>query len=145
MSKQELLDLNRKANFIERHAELYDRCPIFKSMVDNTVYFTEEEIHQSMALIPSMNYFAAKQVKQLLGSKKEVTEVSKFEALFYRLNALVPTYSDGTEHVMIQLLEGVCSVPKEELSEADKDFLKSIIPLLNRISKDFADYAKRLQ
>lgn len=88
---------------------------------------------------------AAKQVKQLLGTKKEVKEISKFEALFYRLNALVPTYSDGTEHVAIQLLDAVCSVSKKELSEADKDFLKSIIPLLNRISTDFAGYAKRLQ
>jgi hypothetical protein len=95
-------------------------------------------------IIKTLPADAAKRVKQLLGSKKEVKEVSKFEALFYRLNALVPTCSDGTEHITVQLLEAVCSVPKEKQSEADKDFLKSIIPLLNRISKDFAEYARRL-
>lgn len=51
MSKQEQRDLVRKANFIERNADLYNRCPIFKSMVDNTVYFTEAQIHESMAKI----------------------------------------------------------------------------------------------
>src|SRR5208337_2579748 len=65
-------------------------------------------------IIKTLPADAAKQVKQLLGPKRGVKEVSKFEALFCRLNALVPTYSDGTEHIMIQLLEAICSTPKED-------------------------------
>lgn len=37
----------RKANFILKHAEQYDRDPIFKQMVDNTVYLTQAEIEES--------------------------------------------------------------------------------------------------
>ena len=83
--------------------------------------------------------------KQLLGVKKEPKKVSDCEALFIRLNALVPTYSDGVEHVTVQLLESVCKLSEAgNLSNADKDFLQSIIPLLERISKDFSKYAQRL-
>jgi hypothetical protein len=85
-------------------------------------------------------------VKQLLGVKKDIKEVSKFEALFYRLNALAPSYSDGTEHVTIQLLEEVCSHSEDAgLNSADGVFLKGIGVLLERISKEFADYAKRIK
>lgn len=39
---------NRIANLIERNAELYASSPIFKMMVDNTVFFTDEERQHSM-------------------------------------------------------------------------------------------------
>jgi hypothetical protein len=97
-------------------------------------------------IVESLPTDAASQVKQLLGAKKDVKEVSKFEALFYRLNALAPSYSDGTEHVMVQLLEDVCSRPKGlPLSSTDEVFLRGIGVLLERISKDFAVYAQRLK
>jgi hypothetical protein len=97
-------------------------------------------------IVETLPIDAAKQVKQLLGVKKDIKEVSKFEALFYRLNALAPSYSDGTEHVTIQLLEEVCSHPEDaELNSADGVLLKGIGVLLERISKEFAEYAQKLK
>lgn len=88
---------------------------------------------------------AAKRVKKLLGTKKPGKELSEFETLFYRLNALAPSYSDGEEHTMVRLLESVCSQSKSaDLDAADAVFLKGIKVLLTRISKDFAEYAQRL-
>jgi hypothetical protein len=99
-----------------------------------------------VGLVNTLPTDAAMQIKQLLGVKKEPKEVSDCEALFIRLNALVPTYSDGVEHVTVQLLESVCKLSEAgNLSNADKDFLQSIIPLLERISKDFSKYAQRLK
>ena len=65
--------------------------------------------------------------------------------LFHKLNVLVPAYSDGVEHVVVELLEEVCSTPKENRTPADEDFLLSIVPLLDNISKNFTAYAKRLR
>lgn len=87
----------------------------------------------------------AERVKQLLGTRKTKKQISDFEALFCKLNALVPTYSDGVEHVVVTLLESVCNAPKANRTPADKDFLLSIVPLLESISKNFAAYAKRLR
>lgn len=33
----------QKANLILKHADIYGRDPIYKSMVDNTVFLTEED------------------------------------------------------------------------------------------------------
>jgi hypothetical protein len=87
----------------------------------------------------------ADQVKQLLGNKAPKEEASSFEALFNRLNALVPTCSDGVEHVTVTLLETVCSTPRQDYTQADKDFLQSIVPLLERVAKDFSAYADKLR
>jgi hypothetical protein len=87
----------------------------------------------------------AERVKQLLGTKRTKKQVSDFEALFYKLNGLVPTYSDGVEHVVVTLLENVCNTPKEKRSAADEEFSQSVMYLLERISKEFAAYAKRLR
>jgi hypothetical protein len=81
----------------------------------------------------------------LLGTKRTKKQVSDFEALFYKLNGLVPTYSDGVEHVVVTLLENVCNTPKEKRSAADEEFSQSVMYLLERISKEFAAYAKRLR
>ena len=47
-NNQERTDALRKAAFIDKNSDMYRRCPIFRSMVDNTVYLTAEEIHESM-------------------------------------------------------------------------------------------------
>ena len=49
MTNQERSNLLRTAAKIEKNADLYERCPIFKSMVDNTIWLTPEQIHESMA------------------------------------------------------------------------------------------------
>ena len=47
-TNQERNDLLRRAAFIDKNSDLYQACPIFKGMVDQTVYLTAEEIHESM-------------------------------------------------------------------------------------------------
>jgi len=54
MTNQERSDLLRTAAKIEKNADLYERCPIFKGMVDNTVWLTPEQIHESQRLAPSL-------------------------------------------------------------------------------------------
>ena len=49
-SNQERYDASRKAAFIEKFSDEYDRSPNFKFMVDNTVYITDAERQESMAL-----------------------------------------------------------------------------------------------
>jgi hypothetical protein len=55
MTNQERSDLLRTAKKIEKNADLYERCPIFKGMVDNTVWLTSEQIHESQRLAPSLS------------------------------------------------------------------------------------------
>lgn len=38
---------DRRANFIIRNADQYEQDPVFRRMVDNTVYLTEDQIHVS--------------------------------------------------------------------------------------------------
>jgi hypothetical protein len=54
MTNQERSDLLRTAKKIEKNADLYERCPIFKSMVDNTIWLTPEQIHESQRLAPGL-------------------------------------------------------------------------------------------
>jgi len=104
------------------------------------------KLKQDLALLAEvLPMDAAKRLRQLLGTKKAKKEVSNFETLFHKLNVLVPAYSDGVEHVVVELLEEVCSTPKENRTPADEDFLLSIVPLLDNISKNFTAYAKRLR
>lgn len=51
MNNQERIDGNRKAAFIEKFADDYDRNPNFKWMVDNTIYLTQDQIHESMRVV----------------------------------------------------------------------------------------------
>lgn len=41
----------RKANEILKHSELYNSDPVFKQMLDNTVYLTQEEKEKSISTI----------------------------------------------------------------------------------------------
>jgi hypothetical protein len=54
MTNQERSDLLRTAKKIEKNADLYERCPIFKGMVDNTIWLTPDQIHESQRLAPSL-------------------------------------------------------------------------------------------
>jgi hypothetical protein len=47
-TNQERTDLLRRAAFIDKNSDLYQACPIFKGMVDQTVYLTDSQIHESM-------------------------------------------------------------------------------------------------
>lgn len=49
MYDQELRGFERKATFIERHAELYRDDADFRRMVDDTVYLTADQRHASEA------------------------------------------------------------------------------------------------
>jgi hypothetical protein len=44
---QEQKDFNRKADFIERNGTLYLTDPIWRQMVDQTIYLTPAQIHES--------------------------------------------------------------------------------------------------
>ena len=50
-NNQQHRDAERKSNFIERNCELYLSNPIFKMMVDLTVYSTQAQRQESMAKI----------------------------------------------------------------------------------------------
>ena len=50
-NNQQRYDASRFAAFIERNSEEYYRNPNFKWMVDNTQYFHEDEIHESMRVV----------------------------------------------------------------------------------------------
>ena len=51
MTRQQQTDAYQTAQFIAKHADLYERCPIYRMMIDSTTYFTPEEIHESMAIV----------------------------------------------------------------------------------------------
>ena len=51
LNNQELRDANRKSDFIFRNITQYESDPIFKSMIDNTQYFTRDEQIESMQVI----------------------------------------------------------------------------------------------
>ena len=50
-TSQQRKDAGRKATFIERHAGLYRTNPIWRMMVDGTVYFTTQEQEASQRII----------------------------------------------------------------------------------------------
>jgi hypothetical protein len=66
-----------------------------------------------------------------------------FEDLFRRLNALVPSLSDGVEHVTVELLDQVTAhvIDKKAVEGIDKVHLKNSVLLLETLSRDFAAYA----
>lgn len=47
----EQITANKIANLIDKNSDLYRQCPIFKSMVDATVFLTDDEIHESMGVV----------------------------------------------------------------------------------------------
>lgn len=50
-NSQSRIDASRTAAFIEKNAELYERSETFRFMVDNTVWLTDAEIHESMRVV----------------------------------------------------------------------------------------------
>lgn len=50
-SSQQRKDATRLANHIERNHDLYFRSPIYKAMVDRTIFFTQAEQEASMKVI----------------------------------------------------------------------------------------------
>lgn len=65
-----------------------------------------------------------------------------WEELHGRLNVLVPSYSDGTEHKTVAMLQQALAEPAN--TKAEKNFRKYVIELLATISKDFSEYAQKL-
>ena len=51
LNNQEIRDAGRKADFIFHNLTQYESDPIFRSMVDGTVYITHDERIGSMAII----------------------------------------------------------------------------------------------
>ncbi len=74
---------------------------------------------------------------------KKITSPSMFEDLFKRLNALVPSLSDGTEHVTVELLDQVTAhvIDNKTIEGLDNVHLNNSVLLLETISRDFAAYA----
>jgi len=64
-NNQQRYEASRTAALIEKNADLYQRCPNFKWMVDNTIWLTEDQIHESMRVtgnckeLPPINGFYA--------------------------------------------------------------------------------------
>ena len=48
-TNQQRNDALKTAKKIEQNIDLYARCPIFKGLVDSTIWLTSEQIHESMA------------------------------------------------------------------------------------------------
>lgn len=48
---QARIDAGRKAAWIEKHAETYQRSPEYRFIVDNTVYLTDDQLHESMRAV----------------------------------------------------------------------------------------------
>ena len=76
-------------------------------------------------------------------------EPSIYEDLFKRLNALVPSWSDGVEHVLVDRLDTVtCRIADNHgdgLTELEKNYLNYSIMTLEEIARDFAAYAAALK
>lgn len=84
-----------------------------------------------------------------LGEEPEPNVVTPVEDLFKRLNALVPTLSDGVEHVVVERLDQVTDLvaktKAEGLTNKDKIHLDYAINLLEEVARDFAAYAEELK
>ena len=50
-NNQQRIDASRTAAAIEKNADLYERSPQYRFMIENTVFLTEEEIHESMRVV----------------------------------------------------------------------------------------------
>lgn len=66
-----------------------------------------------------------------------------WEALHDRLNPLVPSFSDGVEHKTVVMLRQALTEPAN--TQAEKHFRKYTIELLDKISKNFSEYAQQLK
>jgi hypothetical protein len=86
-------------------------------------------------------------LEKLVSKKgKRGQPVSIFEDLSKRLNALVPTLSDGTEHSFVDLLDNVTdAVISGQFEEKDKPFVGEAVSLLETVSRDFAAYAAEIR
>jgi hypothetical protein len=76
-------------------------------------------------------------------------EPSVYEDLFKRLNALVPSLSDGVEHVTVEALDKVTGIiadtKGQDLEPIDKSMLNYCIIHLETIARDFAAYAAAIK
>jgi hypothetical protein len=74
---------------------------------------------------------------------------SIYEQLFKRLNALVPSLSDGVEHVTVDAVDTVTGIIAdtngEDLEPIDKSMLNYCIIHLETIARDFAAYAAAIK
>ena len=64
-----------------------------------------------------------------------------WKTLGNKLNALLPSYSDGSEHTMVSLLEQAYTEPLSK----DATVLKSIVVMLKKISSEYAEHAQKLE
>ncbi len=88
----------------------------------------------------------AERLETLVGKKSKKQTVSIFEDLSKRLNALVPTLSDGVEHSFVSLLDNVTdAVIEGQFEEKDKPFVGETVSLLEAVSRDFAAYAAEIR
>jgi len=78
-------------------------------------------------------------------TSRQVDAKSVFEELASRLNALVPSLSDGVEHKTVSLLQQAPESVTSDLNETGTLHLEEVIYLLETVSQDFAAYAKELR
>ena len=64
-----------------------------------------------------------------------------WKTLGNKLNALLPSYSDGSEHTMATLLEQAYNEPLS----TDPTVLRSVVVMLKNIAADYAEHARKLE
>ncbi|HXZ31452.1 MAG TPA: hypothetical protein VEH30_04165 [Terriglobales bacterium] len=93
----------------------------------------------------STAYFWIARYEESIGKRtpSEPTKKPDFwKDLYHRLNGLVPSGSDGTEHATIVMLEE--SLVRPVTTQAEKDYRQCVLTLLKQISVNFAEYAQKL-
>ena len=85
-------------------------------------------------------------VKKTAEKTEPTIEIAKggfWEDLYHRLNTLIPSISDGAEHTTVTMLKKMTTEPVT--TQAESNYRKYTVSLLEQISKDFAGYAKALK
>ncbi len=137
-----ILDCSTKKEFCEKHLHRTPRAVRYMLDGGNDAYVPVGQGETiSPASAPAVEPTQLTKPKQVHVSGDE--DASPFwKTLFHKLNALMPTYSDGVEHAMVTMLDEAYGEP---LGEDGADFLKSIVPMLEKISADYAERALKLK
>jgi hypothetical protein len=95
---------------------------------------------------PNVASYVTSSPAKKIAEKTEPAEIANggfWEDLYHRLNTLVPSISDGAEHMMVTMLKKMTTEPVT--TQAESNYRKYTVSLLEQISKDFAGYAKALK
>jgi hypothetical protein len=65
-----------------------------------------------------------------------------WEKLYYQLNRLVPTISDGQEHALVVMLRQAAT--QSASSPTEKQYREYVVTLLRQAAKEFTEYADKL-